>query len=182
MSINKLIGEKVYLRPITMDDTALIVRWRSNPAVYMNLYSRKPSSDQEHICWMENNVLTGKCVQFIIVERQTDQPVGSVFIKNIDRQANKGEYGIFIGEDRARGKGLASEVAKLVLRYGFSDLGLHRVYLSVFAYNRAAIRSYERAGFEIEGIARDEFLDERTGRYEDVVWMAAIKEEWEHLL
>ena len=105
-----------------------------------------------------------------------------MFIKNIDRQANKGEYGIFIGEDRARGKGLASEVAKLVLRYGFSDLGLHRVYLSVFAYNRAAIRSYERAGFEIEGIARDEFLDERTGRYEDVVWMAAIKEEWEHLL
>lgn len=180
MSTNNLEGARVLLRPITMEDTPLIVKWRSLPSVYMNLYSRKPITFAEHEGWMRNNVLTGKCAQFIIVDKKMQMPVGSVFIKNIDRQAQKGEYGIFIGEESARGKGFGSEAARLMLQYGFGTMGLHRIYLSVFAYNQAAIHSYHRAGFETEGVFRDDFAD--YGHYEDIVWMAALKEEWEHLV
>lgn len=180
MSTNNLEGAKVLLRPITMEDTPLIVKWRSRPSVYMNLYSRRPITVTEHEEWMRSYVTTGKCEQFIIVDKQAQVPVGSVFIKNIDRQTQKGEYGIFIGEESARGKGLGREAAHLMLQYGFETMGLHKIYLSVFAYNQAAIHSYQRAGFEIEGIFRDDFAD--NGRYEDVVWMAALKEEWEHLV
>ena len=179
MSPNNPEGARVLLRPIALEDTPLIVKWRSLPSVYMNLYSRRPTLPSEHEAWMRGYVLTGKCAQFIIVEKETQTPVGSVFIKNIDRSAQKGEYGIFIGEESARGKGLGSEAARLMLQYGFEALGLHRIYLSVFAYNQAAIQSYKRAGFRTEGVFRDDFLYD--GRYEDIVWMAAIREEWERL-
>ena len=158
----------------------MIIKWRSSPSVYMNLYSRRPSTEEEHIGWMNNYVLKGKCAQFIILDKEKEEPVGSVFIKNIDRQAQKGEYGIFIGEENARGKGFGGEAAELMLRYGFENLGLNRIYLSVFAYNRSAIASYRHAGFEVEGTFREDFFAD--GRFEDIVWMAALKEEWERLV
>lgn len=180
MSPSNLCGQKVILRPITMEDTPLIVKWRSLPSVNMYLYTREPLTDEQHIHWMNHYVLTGQCAQFIIIDRSDNKPVGSVFIKHIDRQSLKGEYGIFIGEESARGKGLGSESAKLMLEYGFHTLQLNRIYLTVFAFNQAAIRSYQHAGFEIEGTMRDDFC--WNGKFEDVVMMAALREEWEHLV
>lgn len=177
MLISDLEGKKVILRPITMGDTPLIVKWRSLPSVNMYLYTREPLTAEQHEYWMEHYVLTGQCAQFIIIDRSDNKPVGSVFIKHIDHQSMKGEYGIFIGEESARGRGLGSEAAKLILDYGFHILGLNRIYLTVFAFNQTAIKSYQCAGFEIEGTMRDDFC--WNGKFEDVVIMAALREEWE---
>ena len=125
---------------------------------------------------MKTKVLTGLCEQFVIYDREMELPVGSVFIKNIDRQASKGEYGIFIGEEAARGKGLGGEAAQMMLRYGFEALGLNRIYLSVFADNAAAIASYRHAGFRGEGRLKQDFWAD--GRYHDIVLMAVLREEW----
>lgn len=73
------------------------------------------------------------------------------------------EYGIFIGEESARGKGLGTETARLFTDFGFAGLHLHRISLRVLAENAAARRSYEKAGFVQEGIFRDmELLTEPT--------------------
>lgn len=108
----------------------------------------------------------------IICEIATDKPLGSVYIRDIDRHHNKAEYGIFIGEDEARGRGVGTSAAKLMLRYCFEELGLHRVYLRAFAENKQAIGSYEKAGFVKEGLLRDDVCID--GVYRDIVWMAAI--------
>ena len=84
----------------------------------------------------------------------------------------KAEYGIFIGEASARGRGVGSKVAELMLRYCFEEEGLHRVYLRALAGNEAAIRSYEKAGFVREGYLKDDVY--LNGEYCDIVWMAAI--------
>lgn len=160
-----------------MEDTPLIVRWRNLPSVYQNLYTRAPLTAEQHMAWMENKVKKGLCEQFIICDRQISFPVGSVFIKNIDREARKGEYGIFIGEECARGKGMGSEAARLMVQYGFETLELNRIYLSVFATNKSAIASYQRAGFRQEGTLRQDFF--AGGQFQDVVLMAMLREEWE---
>lgn len=73
-----------------------------------------------------------------------DVPVGSVYIRDIDTTHHKGEYGIFIGEAEARGKGIGTRAAKLMTAYAFRELSLHRLFLRVFADNVRAIRSYEK--------------------------------------
>lgn len=177
MCKNKIIlGEKAELRFITVEDTPLIVRWRNLPSVYQNLYTRSHLTKEQHLNWLKNNVFCGLCAQFVIYVRETGLPVGSVFIKNIDRQVSKGEYGIFIGEESARGKGIGSEVAQMMLRYGFETLGLNRIYLSVFADNLAAIASYHKAGFYEEGRLRQDYRVD--GKYHDIVLMAALRQEW----
>ena len=95
-----------------------------------------------------------------------------VYIRDIDRHHNKAEYGIFIGEADARGRGVGTAAAKLMLRYCFEEEQLHRVYLRALSENGQAIRSYEKAGFRREGLLRDDVCIE--GDYRDIVWMAAV--------
>jgi uncharacterized 2Fe-2S/4Fe-4S cluster protein (DUF4445 family) len=80
-----------------------------------------------------------------------------------------------IGEESARGKGIGTSAAKLMIEYGFKELGLHRIYLRVLAGNEQAVRSYEKAGFVKEGyLKNDAYIN---GKYVDIVWMAIVNEE-----
>lgn len=169
----------VALRPIELTDTDNIVRWRNLSSVKKNLYSQDELKPEQHINYYNSVVKTGKCAQFIIsIEDTSDrQDIGTIFIKNIDHKNNNGEYGIFIGEETARGKGYAKAATELVLKYGFESLNLHRIYLTVMSDNYPAIAAYENSGFLREGVMRDEHL--RSDGYIDIIMMAILREDWE---
>lgn len=173
-NLSDIVGTKVRLRPIQMSDTDNIVRWRNNPNVVKNFIFREPFTAEIHTKWMENKVKTGQVVQYIIEDLESGKDVGSVYFRDIDQTHNSAEYGIFLGEDSARGKGIGSETACLFTRFGLENLGFHRISLRVLGGNLQAIRTYEKAGFVQEGIARSMvFLD---GRYWDVAFMAIVQE------
>lgn len=162
----------IYLRRMTYADAALIVKWRNKDAVRKNFIYQELFTKEGQENWIRNKVETGQAVQMIICCIDGDVPVGAVNIQNIDRKHSKAEYGIFIGEDFARGRGIGTAAAKLMLRYCFEEEKLHRIYLRALAGNIAAIRSYEKAGFKQEGYLRE---DARIGdAYVDLVWMAVL--------
>ena len=170
-----LEGAAVRLRPIADADTDLIVKWRNTPSVVQNFIFRQTFTPEMHRSWLATKVATGQVVQYIIIDKADDKPVGSVYYRDIDGHNRSAEYGIFIGEESARGKGLGTETAKLFTDFGFAELQLHRISLRVLAENPAARRSYEKAGFVQEGVFRDmELLD---GQYRDVVFMARLAEK-----
>jgi RimJ/RimL family protein N-acetyltransferase len=84
--------------------------------------------------------------------------------------------GIGIGEREYWGKGYGTEAMKLVLRFAFVELGLHRVSLDVFDYNPRGVKSYEKAGFRFEGRVREMLL--RDGQRSDVLFMGVLREDW----
>ena len=163
----------VYLRPIRMEDTDDIVRWRNEEHVRKNFFYRAPFTPQGHREWMEKRVASGEVVQFILCEKEGDRPVGSVYFRDVDRTQRKAEYGIFIGEKDGLGKGYGTLAAQGAVRYAEKVMGLHKLMLRVFADNTAARKSYERAGFEQEGLLREDFREE-DGSYRDVILMAAL--------
>ena len=162
----------IYLRLMTAQDTENIVKWRNSDAVRRNFIYQELFTVQGHEAWIENMVNTGKVVQFIICDLKDDRPLGSVYIRDIDRKHNKAEYGIFIGEASARGRGVGTAAARLMLTYCFEEEKLHRVYLRAFSHNEQAIRSYEKAGFEKEALLKDDVCID--GVYYDIVLMAEI--------
>lgn len=162
----------VYLRPITRDDTERIVRWRNSERVRKNFIFQKPFTVQGHIEWMETKVASGEVVQFILCETEGDRPVGSVYFRDIDPQNNRAEYGIFIGEEDAAGKGYGTLAAKGAVGYAGNTMRLHKLMLRVFADNTAAVRSYEKAGFVKEALLKDEIKGEEG--YRDLILMACL--------
>ena len=176
-TMNKYRDEKVgiYLRLMTYDDTPNIIKWRNSDSVRKNFIYQGVFTVESHENWICTMIETGKVVQMIIVETVTDRPVGSVYVRDIDNTHRKAEYGIFIGEECARGKGYGTAAAMLMVRYCFEDLKLHKLMLRVYADNPQAIRSYEKAGFEKEAYLKDEVCID--GEYRDIVLMAVLKEE-----
>lgn len=162
----------ICLRLMTRDDTDSIVAWRNNDSVRKNFIYQALFTRESHENWIRTMVETGRVVQMIICDLGTGKPLGSVYIRDIDRHHNKAEYGIFIGEPEARGRGVGTAAAKLMLRYCFEEEKLHRVFLRAFADNTQAIRSYEKAGFQREGLLRGDVCID--GQYRDILWMAAI--------
>ncbi len=142
-------GELVSLRLMDRDDTEAIVKWRNNPRVRNNFIYRETFTNEVHENWIRTKVETGEVVQFMICENNNgDRPVGSVYFRDIDNVAKTAEYGIFIGEDDAIGKGYGNETALLATDYARDELGLEKIILRVFKSNTAAKKSYEHAGFK----------------------------------
>lgn len=170
-----LSTDKIYLRHITLEDTEMVLRWRNSDLVKQYFIYREDITADEHINWMQTKVKTGKVCQFIIYLKESNMPIGSVYLQSIDDVHKNAEYGIFIGDVDALGKGYGSDAANLALEYAFDVLKLHKVYLRVLNNNDRAIKSYEKVGFKVEGILKEEiFID---GDYIDVVRMAVVKED-----
>lgn len=172
MGIEIAMENTVYLRPITPEDTEDIVRWRNSEAVRTHFIYQKPFTRQSHEAWLRDMVDTGRVVQMMICLRENDKAVGSVYIRDIDPEHKKGEYGIFIGEAEARGCGIGTQAAEQMIRYAFETLGLHRLFLRVFADNRQALRSYEKAGFRQEAYLKEDVRID--GVYRDIVLMGIV--------
>ncbi len=167
---DKQVG--IYLRHMTSEDTERIVRWRNDDAVRKHFIYQALFTKESHENWVRTMVDTGKVVQMMICETETDRAVGSVYVRDIDNNHHKAEYGIFIGEASARGRGCGTAAAKLMIRYCFSELQLHRLFLRVYADNAQAIGSYEKAGFQREALLRDDVCIE--GKYRDIVLMGIL--------
>ncbi len=145
--MNLIRGEKIDLRPITEADTDNILRWRNSEHVRRNFLYQKTVTKEDHAKWLKDKVATGQVIQFIMIEKETGRPIGSVYLRDVDRRALTAEYGVFIGEADALGKGYGSEVIRMILKYAFETEGLKHLTLRVRSNNDSAKHVYEKAGF-----------------------------------
>lgn len=168
----RIKGKQIYLRPITIEDTENVVRWRNDKKIVENFIYRENISEEDHLNWFHNKVEAGKVIQFIICDLQTDKPLGSIYLQNFQETSRQAEEGIFLGEEEAYGRGIGTEAAKLVLEYAFSTLKLHKLTARVLSYNQGSRKMHEKAGYKMESYLKDElFLD---GKYEDLIFYGAI--------
>jgi RimJ/RimL family protein N-acetyltransferase len=106
-----------------------------------------------------------------------DRLIGEIGFEDEDMPHDEAFVVIGLGERDIWGKGYGTDAMRIILRYAFTELNLHRVSLTVSEYNPRAIQSYLNAGFVEEGRLRgDEYRD---GRRYDLIYMGILREEWE---
>jgi RimJ/RimL family protein N-acetyltransferase len=134
----------------------LVRAWINDEEVRRGTGTEGPVSDWEHRRWYES--VMGDPAQriFLIAQGQGNQfnAVGVVGLRGINWRSRHAEYWIYLGDRLARGQGLADEASRLLLRFAFGSLGLHRVFLQVSVTNQSAINLYRRLGFVEEGVLR----------------------------
>ena len=67
---------------------------------------------------------------------------------------------------------------RVLVNFIFSEMNLHKVSLLTYGFNKRAIRSYEKVGFKVEGVLKENIY--REGQYHDELIMAIFKEEWKN--
>lgn len=133
-------GKKVGIRPLTIEDSPLVVRWRNNPRVQQRYIYREPFTLEGQEQYYREQVESGEVIQFVITENETGRPIGCVVFHHIDAQKKCAEVGYFIGEDDAAHRGYGSEALKLGVHYGFAVQGWKEMYGVIFKDNEASIR------------------------------------------
>lgn len=150
MNTEIINGNRISLRPITADDTAMVLKWRNSDRTVRNFYYRKPVTEEDHAKWLSEKVDRGEVWQYVVILKETDTPIGSVYLQHIDPATLTGETGVFFSEDAPEGQGLATEAVKLLGdEVGFKMLGLLHLTAKVISTNAASIKLHENAGYRI---------------------------------
>ena len=99
--------------------------------------------------------------------------VGYCGLANLSKLNRSGEYYIMIGNPKYWNRGLGTLAGKKVLEYGFMELGLHRIWLTVSEFNYGGIKSYKNLGFIEEGRMKDACF--RDKKFHDKIVMSKIE-------
>ena len=174
--LKKLMGDRIYLSPFGKDDGQHFAKWMSDLKISDNLgNTAKIYNYTNENEWVQDALKTGKH-QFSIVLLKSDEIIGNCTFNAVNQLDRNGEIGIFIGEEKHRGKGYGSEALRLLLDYGFNYMNLHNITLNVFAYNEQGINCYKNVGFKEIGRRREaKFLN---GRYHDIIAMDILSTEF----
>jgi RimJ/RimL family protein N-acetyltransferase len=162
----------VSLRPFERRHLTRTLEWTNDPE-FAKLMDRPRSIEpDEHERWFAALAGRDDTTFFAIELEPGQQHVGNVWLAEIDRRHGKAELRVIIGERHRLGHGVGSQALDLAARHAFDALHLHRVYAYVLAINPRARRAFEKAGFVVEGVLRD---DRRAGdEYTDVFVLGRI--------
>lgn len=172
----KIIGEKIYLSPFSLDDVEIYTQWLNNMEITDNLgISDRMTTIENSRNWIKR-VIDEKAYQFLIIELKNDRILGKIELYKVDYIKRIGEIGVFIAEKSDRGRGFAKEAINLLLDFSFNYLNLNNIMLGVFEFNKIAIELYEKIGFKEIGRRRKSYF--LNGEYFDSVFMDILSEEF----
>jgi RimJ/RimL family protein N-acetyltransferase len=150
-----LAGERAGLGPMRRDLVPDYTRWINQPEVREGTGGLGFHTDETELAWFER-VSTASAARtpdeahFTIYDLEDDAPVGTAGLFAINHLHGVATFGIALGE--RRGQGLGTDATRLVVRWGFGELGLHNIWLAALAWNAGAIAAYRRAGFTDVGV------------------------------
>jgi RimJ/RimL family protein N-acetyltransferase len=164
--------DDVVLRPfVPSDEEAVaealqdpgVLRWTAGMAVI-----RTPA-DRRAQRWLEPRLSAwsrGDAV-FAIADRATDRVLGNVAVRDVHRVPDQAVAAYWVGPV-ARGRGLAARALDAAARWAFdpAGLGLHRISLDHALVNEGSCRVAVRAGFQLEGIMRDYYVEVSGERHD----------------
>ena len=132
-----------------------------------------PSSYADESRWLEQQTSYSRGEYEFAVEDFEGDLVGRCGLIRVDWKNRTAELGIMIGTPY-RGRGYGKEAMKLLCDFCFNEMNLHKLKVSVYAFNEAAVRCYLANGFRQEGLLKNELF--RAGKYQDVVLLAKFAE------
>ena len=113
--------------------------------------------------------------QLAVVPKDQKQLIGNCGIRINDMELREANIGYEL-DSQFWGKGYATEAARAILRFGFEELGMHRIYACTLAVNKGSARVLEKLGMRLEAEELEkEFI---KGRWYDSLTYAILDHEW----
>ncbi len=171
----KLVGERIYLSPLSFEDAEKFTEWINDLEASLNLGNAHQIINlQDQQKFLEE--LNEKGHHFAIVEKSLDELMWSCGLMDTDQIHSTAELGIFIGNKKYWDKGYGREAVNLLLDFGFNILNLRNIMLTAYQYNPRALKCYEKVGFT--EIGRRRKARQIGGNFYDEIFMDILTEEF----
>ncbi|MEJ6951695.1 GNAT family N-acetyltransferase [Natronospora cellulosivora (SeqCode)] len=171
----KIVGDRIYLSPISLDDVEQFTEWLNDIELTINL----TLSTQIFTLEKEKEILdklSKEGYNFSIVDKSNDELLGNCGLLNVNQINRNAEVGIFIGNKNYWNKGYGTEAMNLLLDYSFNLLNLNSIFLRVHAFNKRAINCYKKCGFKEIGVRREAYIF--GGKKYDQIYMDILASEF----
>ncbi|MGD9934449.1 MAG: GNAT family N-acetyltransferase [Dehalococcoidia bacterium] len=175
MRYNPFEGKLVRLRAREPEEEALIYQWFNDAEVTEHLSMRYPLSHAQEREFLERVGFPSYNHVNFAVETFDGKLIGAAGLEQTSPENRSATLGIAIGDKSYWDGGYGTDTMRVVCRFGFDMMNLHRIHLEVFAENERAQHVYQSIGFQVEGRLRDAFF--KYGAYQDVVVMALLEGE-----
>lgn len=137
---------RLFYRGIALEDAAEIVGWRSNGQILRFFISKTPITMERHLAWFEKYLTDPTRFDFIMIEKATNQKIGTVGLQNLFGTAADISYLLDI---KSQGVGFGVEAIRAMSTYAFEYLKLQRLSAVILAGNSASKKAAERAGYSL---------------------------------
>lgn len=171
-----VLGELVKLRAMGPADAEALWRWNHDPDVMRWMDDNHPSTPEHVRKWLEDRPRNSYGDLLLGIETLSDgRLIGLVALHDAQPETGIAELDIYLGEKDHWGKGYATDAMRTVCRYGFDEMRLHKITLTVVTENLGAQRVYRKVGFVEEGRLRQTFR--RDGKWYDQFTMGLLEGE-----
>ena len=170
-------GNKVFLSAVEEESTEQLRSWRNDPELRKYFREYKEISKTMQKRWYENRVHgDDNQVNFEIHDLDSGKLIGHCGLYYIDWIHRHAEFGIYVGDMEFRSGGYGSDALRTLIKYGFNDLNLNKIWCEVYT-NNDALDIYRHIGFRDEGLIRQHYFNE--GSYWDSNLLSLLRCEHE---
>jgi len=159
------------MRPMNIDDLALVLSWRNHPDVRRYMYTQHEITLTEHQSWFKQ--ASANPHKHLLIFEAGSTPQGFVQMTLLGASP-VAEWGFYASPDAPKGTG--RRMGKTALRYAFEHIGLHKLCGQALVYNEPSVRFHCSLGFQQEGLLRDQHYDGKC--FHDVFCFGLLNSEW----
>lgn len=173
-----LSDDKVSLRLITQDDAGeRYLAWLNDSEVTKGLDTiSKPYTIEMLSHYVSAAIADHLGYMFIIVDKETNLPIGTARVHNVNTKSATCNLGMMIGDKKHWGKGYGKKIYKLLITFAFQELNIRRIWEAAHANNVASLAMCEGLGFKREGVLREHIITESGPQ--DKILLGLLKKEW----
>ncbi len=170
---------RLLLREFVAADWPAVLAYQRDPH-YLQFYAwieRTPEDVQRFVQMFvdQQHERPRRRFQLAVVLKDTQRLIGNCGIRKASAEAREADIGYELAPEHW-GWGYATEAARAIVHFGFTELKLHRITAWCIADNVASARVLEKTGLKLEGRLREKeyFKD----RWWDTLLYAILADEW----
>lgn len=171
------LKSNVKIVPLSIKHANKTAEWVMNPVISENIGLRSEPSLEKTIDWISQSLNNSTIYPFAIEAGEVH--VGNVVLDRYDAYLAMARFSIYIGESKEHNRKVGKTATYQICKYGFENLSLRKIWLTVHSRNFPAINTYTSIGFELEGLLREEFL--LNEKPVSALYMGLLKKDFERL-
>ncbi len=171
--------DRLVMRKMLPSDDEDMFEYAKNPAVTRYLLWEEHVNKKfthSYLKFIQSQYSAGNFYDWALTLAESGKMIGTCGFSSFDESNNAAEVGYVLSPDHWR-KGIATEALLRVMRFGFEELGLHRIYARIMEGNTASEAVARKCGMRHEATFQSSLLVK--GEYRTIKIYAILREEFQ---